>query len=234
MPLIGLCFIQDFFLGLNENSKNLRKIPPPPKDEEKEQGNFYQLWNNTTAQVTVDESDLKAPNSDKLPMLEINVDPASLEKLELIWTVVLNSEVDSVFNHASNLLVLLYTHINKDLEGMSTPDIVSGFIDRCIGMLKEPSSPGRVTRVCGLLGKLIEESEKRAGTQGNIAQSAITNGELLDKVIIKDETRKLQANLTVSVFTSALVWEFLEEVSYMLDTAPKFVKFKLPNGNFIK
>lgn len=35
MPLIGLCFIQDYFLSLNENSKNLRKIAVAPKEEEK-------------------------------------------------------------------------------------------------------------------------------------------------------------------------------------------------------
>jgi hypothetical protein len=121
------------------------------------------MW-SSTPKVVVDESDLKAPSSDKLPMLEINVDPATLEKTELIWTVVLNSEVESVFNHASNLLVLLYTHINKDVQGLSIPDIINGFIERCMDMLKEPSSTGFVNRVCGLLSKLIAETEKKAGT----------------------------------------------------------------------
>lgn len=171
MPLVGLCFVQDYFLGLNESEGKLKVLEKQKVEEIKKMGygsNF--AWNTPTVEV-VDDSDLKASNDDDdaLPLVEINVDPTTLQKLELIWTVTLNSEVEAVYDQASSFLVLLYTHIKKDVEGLSTPDVINGFIERCITMLKSSTSPGFVQRVCGLLSKLIDETEKKTGTQGNIA-----------------------------------------------------------------
>ena len=81
---------------------------------------------------------------DELPLVEINVDPTTLLKLELIWSIALNSEVEAVYDQASSFLVLMYTHIKKDIEGLSTPDVINGFINRCMDLLKAPNSPGFV------------------------------------------------------------------------------------------
>ena len=72
------------------------------------------------------------------------------------------------------------------------------------------------------------------GTNGVNAHNAILNGECLDRIIIRNETRKKNPNVIVRVYTSASVWEFIQEVSYMLETSPQFVKFSLPNGKDIK
>jgi len=58
------------------------------------------------------------------------------------------------------------------------------------------------------------------GTNGIMAHNAILDGECLEKITIKNETRKMHANVIVRVYTSASVWEFIQEVSYMLDTSP--------------
>jgi len=47
-------------------------------------------------------------------------------------------------------------------------------------------------------------------------------------------TKYHSPNLVVKVFTSATVWEFVDKVSRMCDLAPKYVEFKLSNGNIIK
>jgi hypothetical protein len=41
-------------------------------------------------------------------------------------------------------------------------------------------------------------------------------------------------NIVVSVFTSATVWEFRKEVSRLLDLAPKYVRFELPDKTAIR
>jgi len=79
---------------------------------------------------------------------------------------------------------------------------------------------------------LIKESEKK-GTNGVTAHNTILNGECLDRLIIKNSTGKHKAHITVRCFTSATVWEFIQEVSYMLDLSPKYCKFILPNGTEI-
>jgi hypothetical protein len=72
------------------------------------------------------------------------------------------------------------------------------------------------------------------GTNGITAHNAILNGERLDRIIVRNETRKGHPNVIVRVYTSASVWELIQEVSYMLDTSPRFVKFTLPDGTDIK
>jgi len=79
---------------------------------------------------------------------------------------------------------------------------------------------------------MIQHSEI-PGTNGVRAHNAILNGECLDRLVIMNNTRKQHANIIVRVYTSATVWEFIQEVSYMLDLSPMYCKFILPNGKKI-
>jgi hypothetical protein len=87
--------------------------------------------------------------------------------------------------------------------------------------------------VVNLLQKIIQHSEY-PGTNGVRAHNAILNGECLERIIIQNNTRKQQANLVVRVYTSATVWEFIQEVSHMLDLSPTYCKFRLPNREDIQ
>ena len=64
--------------------------------------------------------------------------------------------------------------------------------------------------------------------------NAELKGELLDRLIINNLTTPKAENIVVRAFTSATVWEFRKEVTYMIDLSPKYVEFELPNGNKIK
>ena len=64
--------------------------------------------------------------------------------------------------------------------------------------------------------------------------NAVLRGELLDRIIIKNNTSVKCENLVVRVFTSATVWEFRKEVSQMIDLSPKYVQFELPDGSKIQ
>jgi hypothetical protein len=114
------------------------------------------------------------------------------------------------------------------------PAILQSVIDKSIALLQEGTPPASlIKQVIGLLFKVIQSSEMN-GTNGIMAHNAILNGERLDRIIVRNETRKGHPNVIVRVYTSASVWEFIQEVSYMLDTSPRFVKFTLPNGTDIK
>ena len=83
-----------------------------------------------------------------------------------------------------------------------------------------------------ILKNIVKESEKR-GTGGVQPHNAILKGELLDRIIIKNQTMTKAQNIIVSVYTSATVWEFVSEVSKMLWLTPKHVEFRLPNNRII-
>jgi hypothetical protein len=224
LPLVGFQFIQDYFISLNAagESPNLKKIPPPEKKVKQQSNmgwnNLY--WNNNNA-----EKKEEKPKEEFTPNVLVYCDPASLEQIELIWTIALSSEDPDVTEKASNLLVMLT--INLDDMTLSA-QIMKNFISRCLDQLKGVDSAGLVSRTCYLLQKLIKESEKR-GTNDVTAHNTILNGECLDRIVIKNSTGKYKANVTVRCFTSATVWEFIQEVSYMLDLSPKYCKFILPD-----
>jgi len=73
-----------------------------------------------------------------------------------------------------------------------------------------------------ILRYIIQESEKKGA--GDVQpHNAILNGECLDRIIIKNQTRPNHANIVVRVLSSATVWEFVDKVSRMVDLAPHYV-----------
>ena len=126
----------------------------------------------------------------------------------MIWTIVLESTDEEVTDKAGDLLVRLHTSLDKDMID-KVPEIVNEVIDKCIKMVKEPSATtGLIKRVVSLLKKVIADTEKK-GMNGVLPHNSILNGECLDRIFIKDETRRIAANIVVRVFTSASVWEFM-------------------------
>jgi hypothetical protein len=147
------------------------------------------------------------------------VRPDMLENLDLIWTIVLDSTDKEVTECAGDLLVRLHTSLDEPMKDQ-VPEIINGVIDKCLTMVKDSKqSAGFVSRVVGLLKKVIADTEKK-GMNGVLPHNSILNGECLDRIIIKNETRLCQANIVVRVFTSASVWEFICEVAYMLELPP--------------
>jgi hypothetical protein len=48
-------------------------------------------------------------------------------------------------------------------------------------------------------------------------------GEVLERIIIKNMTRKDAPNFVVKALTSTSVWELIDAVSRMIDLAPQYV-----------
>lgn len=83
-----------------------------------------------------------------------------------------------------------------------------------------------------ILRTVIQHSEKKGGG-GVQPHSAILKGELLERIVIKNNTRAHAPNLVVKVWTSATVWEFIDKTSRMISLAPQFVEFRLKTTELI-
>lgn len=59
-------------------------------------------------------------------------------------------------------------------------------------------------------------------------------GELLEKVTIRNKASPKKANIVMSIYSNATVWEFKKAVSKQLDLAPKYLKLERANGKIIK
>lgn len=99
-------------------------------------------------------------------------------------------------------------------------------------MIEGDPTPFRVKRIVEVLRTIIEISEKK-GTGDVQPHNAILKGEMLDRIIIRNNTSIKSDNIIVRVFTSATVWEFKKEVSLMIGLSPRYVQFELPNGKRI-
>ena len=164
-------------------------------------------------------------------------DPASLQHLDIIWQIVLQSEVKSVYEPAINLLV--YSHLSTEGSRYSEEQRsqqLSAFLTKCFDLIKPESNPssfmvGRVTR---LITEVIHQSEK-SGMMGLRPHRSILKGELLDRIIVRymnqphrwsDE--RVERAFVLKLYTSCTVWEFKSEVSKLLGLAPKYIEFEFP------
>ena len=75
---------------------------------------------------------------------------------------------------------------------------------------------------------------ERKGTGGVQPHNAILKGEMLDRIIIRNNTIVTAENIVIRLYSSATVWEFRKEVSKMIDLSPKYVRFELPDGTRLK
>lgn len=88
LPLVGFEFLQQYFISVNENNSNLLRIK---KDKPKATTNYSQgsAWKSYFLQKETNEVTVK---EDSEPSFKIVINPSKLEKSEMIWTVVLNSQ----------------------------------------------------------------------------------------------------------------------------------------------
>jgi len=93
------------------------------------------------------------------------INPSQLEKSEMIWTVVLNSENEEVIPKAVNFLIKTYLCLDECLSD-NAAQIQQDLIEKCMNLLTDEHSSSKVVkRVLYILKNIVKESEKR-GTGG--------------------------------------------------------------------
>jgi hypothetical protein len=161
LPLVGFEFLQHYFISVNENHSNLLKIK---KDKPKASQNYSQgaAWKSYFLNKNTEEVSAKEDNE---PSFKIVINPEKLEKSEMIWTVVLNSENEEVIPKAVNFLIKTYLCLDEGLAD-NAAQIQQNLIEKCMGLLRdENSTPNIAKRVLLILKNIVQESEKR-GTGG--------------------------------------------------------------------
>ena len=86
-------------------------------------------------------------------------DPSELQHLDMIWSIVLESEVEEVSTNAINLLV--YTHISVDTVHTSEEQrssYVQSLLNKCFELIKPEANPS--THIVSRVTQIIKETIK--------------------------------------------------------------------------
>ena len=113
--------------------------------------------------------------------------------------------------------------------------ILKEFLDQVFEYLRVDKSDATNTTVShavGILQEVISQSETK-GTAGVRSHSALLNGELYERVIIKFYAekrdfygnKKLERTIVVKCFSNVSVWEFKVEIAKILALAPRYLTF---------
>ena len=86
-------------------------------------------------------------------------DPASLEHLNMIWSIVLESEVEELYTNAINLLV--YSHISVDSVHTTEEQrsaYMQSLLTKCFDLVKAEANPSAhvVARVTQIIKEVIQ------------------------------------------------------------------------------
>ena len=188
MPATGFHFIQMFFVSANIDSNNVLRQSKQKKTKKKKNsgfgGNMYSsLWDEPAEK----EEDASEDKDKETPYFLVMDDPSDLQHLDMIWSIVLESEVEEVYTDAIHLLVYSYLSIestNTSEEKRSA--YLQALLNKCFELIKPEGNPSAqiVSRMTMVLKEAIRQSEK-SGTVGVRPHRSILKGELLDRVMIK-------------------------------------------------
>ncbi len=138
MPLVGFEFLQHYFISVNENQSKLLK---QKKEKSKAQTNYSSgaTWKSYFIQKNNEEVPVREDNE---PSFKIVINPTQLEKSEMIWTVVLNSENEEVIPKAVNFLIKTYLNLDECLSD-SAAQIQQDLIEQCMSLITDEKSSAK-------------------------------------------------------------------------------------------
>ena len=80
------------------------------------------------------------------PLFSILIDPEQLEKMDMIWAVVLESEVPEVYNAAIKFLI--YTHMSLDDDLTDNRALITQkLITQCFELMKDNPEDSKINRI---------------------------------------------------------------------------------------
>ena len=112
-------------------------------------------------------------------------------------------------------------------------------ISKCISIIKEKSTLPKnyeyarnnlrndedheiVNRMVSILKEMIYSSEIK-GAADVQAHNSMLKGELLTKLMVKDEATNNKSNIELDLFSNTTVWEFKKIISKKLGLAPRYL-----------
>lgn len=192
----------------------------PP--EKKKPAGAANSWNSQGYYGAANDKkeDAVVPQDDD-PTFKVTVDPSELTKIDMVWQIALQSQVEEVTAKSIAFLVNCYLSVHDQLQERRN-EILQSLNARCFELIAaSQDKPAQIKRIVRILESVIKISEKK-GTGGVQPHNAILKGEMLDRVIVRYMVKnkqyyygglKLDRSIVVKLFTSATVWEFKKEVS---------------------
>ena len=100
-------------------------------------------------------------------------------------------------------------------------------------ILRDDHDPQVTVRVISILEHIMEEAERK-GTSDVRPHHSLLKGELLDKIVIKNNASPNIQSLIVSIYSNATYWDFKKKVAEKLGLSPKYLKLQRADGKTIK
>ena len=166
-----------------------------------------------------------SPSEDTEIRFKVLNDPNNLEKLQLIWQLLLECNTEKVWNQAVQFLIKCYISLDDELFAQRS-EICQSLISLCITILKRANNSSTIIkRVIYLIKSLIQECEiYGVNVQSH---STIIQAEWIDRVIIKNltKTRNDQDPELIYILTlrsNITMWEFIDRISRMCRVSPQY------------
>ena len=146
LPAVGFQFLSQYWISVNENSSKVLKMQ---KKEYGEKTNYtagakWKSYYNMGGWGDDDEPVEKDSADD--PLFSILIDPEQLEKMDMIWAVVLESEVPEVYNAAIKFLI--YTHMSLDDDLTDNRALITQkLITQCFELMKDNPEDSKINRI---------------------------------------------------------------------------------------
>lgn len=123
LPLSGFQFVSDYFLSLNESNSKLAKLP---KVVRKTKTTNYGYYGTSWETTSIEQDDFQP--------VKVLVNPAQLDKIDMIWQIVLYSQNQNVTSKAGEFLIQLHTSMADELKEQA-PAILQSVIDKGISLV---------------------------------------------------------------------------------------------------
>ena len=133
LPVVGFEFLKMYFTSQNVEQRNLLKVAPPEKKK-----TVTNTWSSTSYYGMTDSTSKadEAEVQDDDATFKVTVEPAQLTKIDMVWEIALQAQVEDVIGKAIALLVNCYLSVHGLLEDRRN-EILQSLNTRCFDLIRE-------------------------------------------------------------------------------------------------
>jgi len=133
LPVVGFEFLKMYFTSQNLEQQKLLKVSPP---EKKKPAGAGTSWNTNTYYGGMNDKkdDAIVPQDDD-PTFKVAVEPSQLTKIDMVWQIALQSQVEEVISKSIAFLVNCYLSVHDVLEDRRN-EILQSLNSRCFELIK--------------------------------------------------------------------------------------------------
>ena len=133
LPVVGFEFLKMYFTSQNVEQRNMLKVAPPEKKK-----TVTNTWSSTSYYGMMDSTSKadEAEVQDDDATFKVTVEPAQLTKMDMVWEIALQAQVEGVISKAIALLVNCYLSVHGLLEDRRN-EILQSLNTRCFELIRE-------------------------------------------------------------------------------------------------